>query len=62
MPSVRNALEHEAERIRDLELQSFHTIAADRPAEDNAAALAQFMGIDMDTARRLAQTEHLFAD
>lgn len=62
VPSVRSALEHEADRIRDLELGSFHTISSDRPDAENAAALAQFMGIDMDTAWRLAQTDHLFAD
>ncbi|WP_112874304.1 DUF5928 domain-containing protein [Paracoccus endophyticus] len=63
VPAVRSDLEHEADRLRDLDLPGMETIAPWAGVERNAAALQRFLGlIDGDTARRLAETPHLFAD
>ncbi|WP_134680732.1 DUF5928 domain-containing protein [Paracoccus ravus] len=60
--TVRADLEHEAERLRDLELAHFHSIAPWRSVEDNAVQIAGFLDIMPQQAKRLAAIEHLFSD
>ncbi len=62
VPAVRSDLEHEAERIRDLELDGIFTLSASAPADENAAALAGFLHVDAEVAHKLALTDDLFAD
>lgn len=62
IPAVRNDLEHEIERIRDLGLGEFQTISIHNDAQQNAAALQRFLDVAPDVAMTLAQTDHLFAD
>lgn len=60
--AVRSDLEHEAERIRDLEVDSYEVISAPAPRARNAAALSQFLGVDTEMGQVLADTPHLFDD
>ncbi|MBV0890980.1 beta-1,6-N-acetylglucosaminyltransferase [Paracoccus sp. Z118] len=62
VPAVRSALEHEAERIRDLDLPVLHIVSGQAPLDETARTLAAFLGVDDEVAQRLAETEHLFAD
>lgn len=62
LPTVRADLMHEAERLRDLDLDALHTIAPWCSAQDNAAALARFLDVPAEVALDLARTDHLFSD
>lgn len=62
IPAVRNDLEHEAERIRDLDIEGFEVISDSQDEAANAAALARLLDVDPATALTLARTEHLFDD
>jgi hypothetical protein len=62
LATVRADLEHEAERLRDMEFAGFHAIAPWRPDEDNAVQLARFLDLAPDVALELACTPHLFSD
>ena len=62
IPAVRSDLEHEAERIRDLEIDSFQAISEARGEQANAAALQRLLGVDPGVAAELARTPHLFDD
>nr|WP_010392404.1 DUF5928 domain-containing protein [Paracoccus sp. TRP] len=62
LPLVRADLEHEAERLRDMEFAAFHAIAPWRSAEENAAQLARFLEVPARTALMLARTPDLFSD
>lgn len=62
LPAMRRDLEHEAERLRDMELPQFHSISPDRDIAENATALAKFLDIPAELAHDLAATEYLFSD
>ena len=62
VPTVRADLEHEAERLRDMDYTGFHSIAPWRNPEENAAQLARFLDVAPETALELARTEYLFSD
>ena len=62
IPAVRSDLEHEAERIRDLEIEEFETISRDKGEQANAAALQQLLGVTPEVAAELARTPNLFDD
>ena len=62
IPMVLGDLEHEADRLRDLDLTDFETIGRTRTPDENAAALARFLRVDADMAMTLARTDHLFDD
>lgn len=62
VPTVRADLEHEAERLRDMDYAGFHSIAPWRSPEENAAQLARFLDVAPETALDLALTEYLFSD
>ncbi|HHY02664.1 MAG TPA: glycosyl transferase, partial [Paracoccus sp.] len=62
IPAVRADLEHEGERIRDLEIEGFQVISPALGTDANAAALARLLDLDPDTALALAGTDHLFDD
>lgn len=62
LPMVRADLEHEAERLRDLDFAALHSIAPWRSPEQNAAQLARFLDVPAETALALARTEYLFSD
>ncbi|MDB6176547.1 DUF5928 domain-containing protein [Paracoccus sp. Z330] len=60
LPAVKGDLDHEAERLRDMEFDNFETIAADRAIERNAAALARFLDLSPEMAQDLAAIPNLF--
>ncbi|AGT08208.1 DUF5928 domain-containing protein [Paracoccus aminophilus] len=62
LPMVRRDLEHEADRLRDMEFERFHVISPLAKPEDNAAELARFLGISAECAAGLAATPDLFID
>ncbi|MTH77390.1 DUF5928 domain-containing protein [Paracoccus aestuariivivens] len=62
LPTVRADLEHESERLRDMEFAQFYAIAPWRSTEENAVQLAGFLDVLPDTAHKLASTEYLFTD
>lgn len=62
LPMVRADLEHEAERLRDMDFAAFHSIAPWLTPEENAEQLARFLDVPTETALALAKTEYLFSD
>ena len=62
IPTVRNDLAHESDRIRDSGFESYNRIIETLPPEENAIALASFLTVSEDIARQIAQTPHLFVD
>jgi Family of unknown function (DUF5928)/Core-2/I-Branching enzyme len=62
LPTIRGDLRFESERLRDLNLpETYHLREAAGP-DENAAALARFLGVPLDKAREIAATDYLFAD
>lgn len=62
LPTVRNDLYFESDRIRDAGFSHCERIRQDAPVHDNAPAIARFLDVDDDTAKQLAETDHLFVD
>ncbi|KRW93339.1 DUF5928 domain-containing protein [Paracoccus sp. MKU1] len=62
LPTVRADLEHEAERLRDMDFAGFHSVAPWRPCQENAAQLARFLDVPAEIALTLAKTDYLFSD
>ncbi|PRY86370.1 DUF5928 domain-containing protein [Donghicola tyrosinivorans] len=62
VPTLRNDLHFEVDRIRDESLDHYYTIKETASTEENGNALLQFLEVDIDTALEIAETEHLFAD
>ena len=62
LPIVRSDLAHEAERLRDVNLDEYYEISEKNGPVRNAAVLAGFLEVDEDRARSIASTPYLFAD
>ncbi|MBN9886297.1 DUF5928 domain-containing protein [Salipiger abyssi] len=62
LPTIRNDMVHESDRIRDANFDNHLRVRETDPPEINAVALAAFLGLEEDKARAIAETEHLFAD
>ncbi|MDO5622649.1 MAG: DUF5928 domain-containing protein [Paracoccus sp. (in: a-proteobacteria)] len=62
LPVVRSDLEHEAERLQEMDIETLFTISPHRSEAENAATLAAFLDIPQDQAEELARTPHLFED
>jgi len=62
LPTIRNDIVHEGDRIRDAEFENYVRIREEDSAEMNAAALSSFLSAPYDQALELARTDHLFAD
>lgn len=62
LPVVRGDLEHEAERLRDMDFARFEVISPERTTEHNAEAIQRFLDVPPETAQQLAEIPHLFAD
>ena len=62
IPAVRSDLEHEAERIHDLEIQDFETISRNKGEQANAEALQRLLGVTPEVAAELSRTPNLFED
>lgn len=62
LPAIRNDLTHETDQLRDAGFEHFSQIRQTAEAEQNAAALSDFLSIPHDQALGLAQEAHLFDD
>ncbi|MFV0515116.1 MAG: DUF5928 domain-containing protein [Jhaorihella sp.] len=62
LPTIRNDLIHEADRIRDADFARYGRIHQAAAPQENAQKLAEFLSIGHDKALDLATTEHLFSD
>jgi len=62
IPTVRNDIAYESERIRDAGFTAYERILDTAAPVTNATVLARFLGVGPDTARALAETPHLFSD
>ncbi|MHA7875689.1 DUF5928 domain-containing protein [Roseivivax sp.] len=62
LPTVRNDILHESDRIRDAEFPNYLRIREGETPEANAEALAAFLSLGRDTAIDIARTDFLFAD
>jgi hypothetical protein len=62
LPTIRGDFRFESERLRDLNLPETYRLSESAGLEENAGALAGFLGVSLDTAREIAATDYLFAD
>ncbi|UWQ90739.1 beta-1,6-N-acetylglucosaminyltransferase [Rhodobacteraceae bacterium M382] len=62
LPTIRNDIVHEADRIRDAGFARHYRVHQSDSPEENAGKFQDFLTIPPDQALRLAQTDHLFAD
>lgn len=62
LSTVRADLEHEAERLRDMEFATFHAIAPWASPEENAGELARFLDLPPGAAPDAALIQQLFRD
>ncbi|SEK62366.1 Core-2/I-Branching enzyme [Roseivivax marinus] len=62
LPTIRNDMLHESDRIRDAEFDNLLTMRESDSPEANADPLARFLGVAHDKAKEIADTDYLFAD
>lgn len=62
LPTIRNDVAYESERMRDADFAHFERLLEHGDDADNAAALARFLSVAPDVALELARTPHLFVD
>ena len=62
LPTIRYDVRFESDRLRDLNLASHLRLCESASPDENAGALAAFLGVPLDKAREIAATEHLFLD
>ena len=62
LPTIRQDVLFESDRIRDADFEHHYRIDERNSVEENARALSQFLSVDGETARRLAETPYLFVD
>lgn len=62
LPTIRNDMVHESDRIRDAGFSRFTRIHEKGSPEDNAVKLAAFLTISEDKALQISGSDHLYAD
>lgn len=62
LPAIRHDIIHQRDAIRDAQLPGATRLSDRASVDDNAAALMQFLTVQPDVAKALAETPHLFAD
>lgn len=62
LPTIRNDVYRESELIRDENFPEFYRVREKADAMENADPLAQFLGIEPNKAREIAETHYLFVD
>lgn len=62
LPTIRNDVLQEKDRIRDAHLPHLSRIRQAASPEDNSPALAAFLSVSPEVALGLARTPHLFSD
>lgn len=62
LPTIRNEMVFESDSIRDAGFENLVRVRETASEEQNADALALFLGIPFEKATEIARTDHLFAD
>ena len=62
LPTIRNDLTLESDRIRDAQFENYARVRETASAQENTEALAAFLRISPEQARPIAETHHLFTD
>ena len=62
LPTIRNDMVFESDRIRDAEFEHFGRMREGADSAENARALAGFLSVTQSTALDIAQSDHLFSD
>jgi len=62
LPTIRNDMNYEADRIRDAGFARYMRIKESAVPEDNAEKLVEFLTISQEKALQIARSEHLYAD
>ena len=62
LPTIRNDIAYEADRIRDAEFDRFSRIRQSDKVDDMAEKIADFLSIAPEAAHEIAETDHLFAE
>lgn len=62
LPTIRYDVKFESDRLRDADLAGLYRLRQGAGVEENSLALAGFLGVPTDRARKIAETEHLFVD
>jgi len=62
LPTIRQDMRHESERLQEADLEGFFRIEERRDPDMNAPALAAFLGVERATAREILDAYHLFMD
>ena len=62
LPTIRNDITYESDAIRDADFANHIIFRETVSADQNAAALVRFLGIDNEKALEIALTHHLFFD
>ncbi|HLQ20013.1 MAG TPA: DUF5928 domain-containing protein, partial [Tabrizicola sp.] len=62
LPTIRYDVKFESDRLRDLDLAAHFRMRQSATVEENAAVLAEFLEIPVETAGEIAATDYLFVD
>ncbi|WP_417720603.1 DUF5928 domain-containing protein [Salipiger sp.] len=62
MPTIRNDMVHESDRIRDADFDNHLRMRESDSPEVNARVVAEFLSISSDKALDISRTDYLFAD
>lgn len=62
LPTIRNDVVFESNRLRDAELPGFFKVRERVSPAENARAMAAFLDLTTERAQEITGTEHLFAD
>ena len=62
LPTVRNDLLHESDRIRDAKFDHHSSLRETDPREAHVHAVAEFLSVSEGQAREIVSIDHLFAD
>jgi hypothetical protein len=62
LPTIRNEIAFEKDRLHDAGFESLYTIKESYTAHENAGPLADFLGISPEKAQQIADTPYLYSD
>ena len=62
LPTIRNDLAHEAERIREAGFANYWLIHETASRSENTARIAEFLSIPKEQAAKVMELDHLFSD
>ena len=62
LPTIRNDVKFESDRIRDAEFANLYRMRQRASVDENAVTLAEFLSIPLEKAQSIAATEYLYAD